>query len=169
MQSGTERREQNRREQADNDDAFLESGPLIVDGTPLCLFLFNVKLGVSAGRAAALGALTRMICSKSTSERLPAEQVASYVATVYQSLIEVSRNWPGCEMANCRRTEWFCVLCSTMGIPSSDCPCHHSRPFCLIISTGWILYSLRVPKSGSHILGDSDMRDPSGSILPYPR
>ncbi|EYC45327.1 hypothetical protein Y032_0432g1363 [Ancylostoma ceylanicum] len=47
--------------------------------------------GVSAGRAAAIAALTRIICSKRTSEKLPNHQLANFLSTIHDALIEKDR------------------------------------------------------------------------------
>ncbi|VDK49068.1 unnamed protein product [Cylicostephanus goldi] len=47
--------------------------------------------GVSAGRAAAIAALTRIICSKRTNEKLPNEQLGNFLATIHDALIEKDR------------------------------------------------------------------------------
>ncbi|KAL6735726.1 hypothetical protein Aduo_006140 [Ancylostoma duodenale] len=47
--------------------------------------------GVSAGRAAAIAALTRIICSKRTSEKLPNQQLANFLSTIHDALIEKDR------------------------------------------------------------------------------
>ncbi|WKX97819.1 hypothetical protein Q1695_013474 [Nippostrongylus brasiliensis] len=47
--------------------------------------------GVSAGRAAAIAALTRIVCSKRTNEKLPNQQLARFLATVHEALIEKDR------------------------------------------------------------------------------
>ncbi|PIO73539.1 hypothetical protein TELCIR_04485 [Teladorsagia circumcincta] len=47
--------------------------------------------GVSAGRSAAIAALTRIICSKRTNEKLPNQQLARFLSTVHEALIEKDR------------------------------------------------------------------------------
>ncbi|KAK5967105.1 Ral GTPase-activating protein subunit beta [Trichostrongylus colubriformis] len=47
--------------------------------------------GVSAGRAAAIAALTRIVCSKRTNEKLPNQQLARFLSTVHEALIEKDR------------------------------------------------------------------------------
>ena len=47
---------------------------------------------VSAGKAAAVATLCRIVCSKSTLERLPPQQLASFYAMLHQVLMEV-RVW----------------------------------------------------------------------------
>ena len=42
------------------------------------------------GRAAALSALLRIVCSKSSNEKLSSQQLSAFYATLYQALIEVS-------------------------------------------------------------------------------
>lgn len=45
--------------------------------------------GVSAGRAAALGALCRIICSKKSKETITDSQLAQFYKVVYEALLEV--------------------------------------------------------------------------------
>lgn len=45
--------------------------------------------GVVAGRAAAIGALCRIVCAKSTEETLPDDQLAQFYLILYEALIEV--------------------------------------------------------------------------------
>ncbi|KAK6049214.1 hypothetical protein COOONC_13281, partial [Cooperia oncophora] len=47
--------------------------------------------GVSAGRSAAIAALSRIICSKRTNEKLPNQQLARFLSTVHEALIEKDR------------------------------------------------------------------------------
>ncbi|GMT14411.1 hypothetical protein PFISCL1PPCAC_5708, partial [Pristionchus fissidentatus] len=47
--------------------------------------------GVEAGRAAAIAALTRIICAKSTNEVIPPEQLAKYFTMVQQALVNKER------------------------------------------------------------------------------
>ncbi|PAV74418.1 hypothetical protein WR25_02420 [Diploscapter pachys] len=47
--------------------------------------------GISAGRAAALSALLRIVCSKSSNEKLSSQQLSAFYATLYQALIEKNR------------------------------------------------------------------------------
>lgn len=45
--------------------------------------------GVSAGRASALGALCRIICSKKSKETITDSQLAQFYKVVYEALLEV--------------------------------------------------------------------------------
>lgn len=45
--------------------------------------------GVSAGRAVTVGALCRIICSKTSYESLPDSQLAQFYKVLYESLLEV--------------------------------------------------------------------------------
>lgn len=70
--------------------------------------------GVSAGRAAAIAALTRIVCSKRTNEKLPNQQLARFLSTIHDALIEVRG---GVTAIICLlSTNWFqkdrLVLCS---------------------------------------------------------
>ncbi|TMS35075.1 hypothetical protein L596_002549 [Steinernema carpocapsae] len=47
--------------------------------------------GVAAGRAAALGALCRIICAKTSKEQLPDEQLAQFYTVVHDALLERDR------------------------------------------------------------------------------
>ncbi|KAJ1371288.1 hypothetical protein KIN20_033208 [Parelaphostrongylus tenuis] len=47
--------------------------------------------GVSAGKAAAVAALTRIVCSKRTNEKLPTQQLANFLSTIHEALIEKDR------------------------------------------------------------------------------
>lgn len=47
--------------------------------------------GVAAGRAAALGALCRIICAKSSREQLPDDQLAQFYAVMHEALVERDR------------------------------------------------------------------------------
>ena len=45
--------------------------------------------GIAAGRAAALGALCRIVCEKSSFEELSADQLAHFYLIIHKALIEV--------------------------------------------------------------------------------
>lgn len=47
--------------------------------------------GVTAGRAAALASLIRIITSKSSNEKIPNSQLSNFYATVFQCLVEKER------------------------------------------------------------------------------
>uniref|UniRef100_A0A0K0DG28 Rap-GAP domain-containing protein n=1 Tax=Angiostrongylus cantonensis TaxID=6313 RepID=A0A0K0DG28_ANGCA len=47
--------------------------------------------GVSAGKAAAIAALTRIVCSKRTTEKLPIQQLANFLSAIHEALIEKDR------------------------------------------------------------------------------
>nr|CDJ92369.1 Protein D2085.5, isoform h [Haemonchus contortus] len=47
--------------------------------------------GVSAGRAAAIAALTRIVCSKRTNEKLPNQQLARFLSAIHDALVEKDR------------------------------------------------------------------------------
>ncbi|VDO47161.1 unnamed protein product [Haemonchus placei] len=47
--------------------------------------------GVSAGRAAAIAALARIVCSKRTNEKLPNQQLARFLSAVHDALVEKDR------------------------------------------------------------------------------
>ncbi|KJH42713.1 hypothetical protein DICVIV_11288 [Dictyocaulus viviparus] len=47
--------------------------------------------GVSAGKAAAIATLMRIVCSKRTNEKLPNQQLASFLSAIHDALIEKDR------------------------------------------------------------------------------
>uniref|UniRef100_A0A8R1HKR3 Uncharacterized protein n=1 Tax=Caenorhabditis japonica TaxID=281687 RepID=A0A8R1HKR3_CAEJA len=52
---------------------------------------YHLVDGVTAGRAAALASLIRIITSKASSERIPNAQLANFYTTVFQTLVEKDR------------------------------------------------------------------------------
>uniref|UniRef100_A0A914CZF2 Ral GTPase-activating protein subunit alpha/beta N-terminal domain-containing protein n=1 Tax=Acrobeloides nanus TaxID=290746 RepID=A0A914CZF2_9BILA len=58
---------------------------------PSNVFEYPSVDGVAAGRAAALGALCRIICAKSSREQLPDDQLAQFYTVMHEALIERDR------------------------------------------------------------------------------
>lgn len=54
------------------------------------VFEFPSVDGVVAGRAAAVGALCRIVCAKSSEETLPDDQLAHFYLVLHEALLEVN-------------------------------------------------------------------------------